>query len=149
VSRTRKAALVAAFSYVQFGLAFVSGIVLVPIILREVGAERYGLWLACGELLAYSAMVDLGVLGVLPWIIAQKDGEGDRRKIRELLGNAICVATLTGVAYLFVALTLWHSAARVIDLDDAQRESLWGPLLVVAAGTCAVFPLRAPVPGFA
>jgi O-antigen/teichoic acid export membrane protein len=143
VSRTRKAALVAAFSYVQFGLAFVSGIVLVPIILREVGAERYGLWLACGELLAYSAMVDLGVLGVLPWIIAQKDGEGDRRKIRELLGNAIFVATLTGAAYLVVALTLWHGAARVIDLNGAQRESLWGPLLVIAVGTSAVFPLRA------
>lgn len=143
MSRTRKAALVAAFSYVQFGLAFVSGIVLVPTILRAVGTEHYGLWLACGELLAYSAMVDLGVLGVLPWMIAQKDGEGDRQKIRELLGNAICVATSTGVAYLIVALTLWHFAARVISLDDARRGILWGPLLVVVAGTSITFPLRA------
>lgn len=143
MSRTRKAALIAAFSYIQFGLAFVSGIVLVPTILRAVGTERYGLWLACGELLAYSAMVDLGVLGVLPWIMAQKDGEGDRRKIRELLGNAIFVAALTGTAYLVVALTLWQFAARVINLDDAQRGVLWGPLLVIAAGTAATFPLRA------
>lgn len=143
MSRTRKATLAAAFSYVQFGLALVSGIVLVPVILREVGAERYGLWLACGEILAYSAMVDPGILGVLPWIIARKDGEGDRRKIRELIGNAVCVAGATGVAYLVVALTLWHFAARVISLSDAQRGALWGPLLVIAAGTAVIFPLRA------
>jgi O-antigen/teichoic acid export membrane protein len=142
VSRTRKAALIAAFSYIQFGLAFVSGIVLVPTILRKVGTEHYGLWLACGELLAYSAMVDLGILGVLPWMIAQKDGEGDRRKIRELLGNAICVAALTGAAYLVVALTLWQFAARVVSLDDGQRGTLWGPLLVIVAGTSITFPMR-------
>ena len=53
MSRTRKAALTASFSYVQFGLAFVSGIVMVPLILSKVGAQNYGLWLACGELLAY------------------------------------------------------------------------------------------------
>ena len=68
MSRLRRAAVAASFGYLQYLVAIVSGIVMVPVTLHYLGARRYGLWLASGELLGYAAMVDLGVIGVLPWI---------------------------------------------------------------------------------
>lgn len=126
----------------QFGLAFISGIVLVPIILRQVGTQNYGLWLAWGELLAYSAMVDFGVLGVLPWIIAEKDGQNDRQAIRSLITNGLALASITGVIYISVTLILWNFASSIVKLSEAQRETLLGPLLLVIAGIAVSFPLR-------
>src|ERR1041385_8595789 len=101
----------------QFALGFVSGIVLIPLILKRIGTQDYGLWLACGDLLAYSAMVDIGGLNVLPWVIAEKDGQKDRQSIRKLIGNGLTVATIIGVIYFLIALMLWHFAANLTNLD--------------------------------
>src|SRR5688500_9990930 len=74
MSRTRRAGITAVFGFAQFGLALVSGIAMVPFILSRVPTEHYGVWLAFGEVLAYSSMVDLGVVGVVPWLLAESDG---------------------------------------------------------------------------
>lgn len=142
MSRTHKAGIIATFGYLQFALAFVSGIVMLPFILGRIGTENYGLWLACGELLAYSAMVDVGVLGVLPWLIAEKDGQGDRQAIRDLISNGVAVACVISVLYFLAALMLWQFATRIVDLTETQRQALTGPLLLVMTGTAIAFPLR-------
>jgi O-antigen/teichoic acid export membrane protein len=143
VSRTRKAGFIATFSYLQTGLALVSGILLLPFILRRVGTESYGLWLACGDLLAYSAMADLGVLGVLPWLIAEKDGRGDRQGIRDLLSNGLAAALVVSFLYFLVAFVLWFFASRIVNITGAQKTTLTGPLLLVVVTTAIAFPLRA------
>jgi O-antigen/teichoic acid export membrane protein len=142
VSRTRKAGIIATFSYLQTGLALVSGIVLVPFILRRVGVDSYGLWLACGDLLAYSAMADLGVLSVLPWLVAEKDGQRDRQGIRDLISNGVAAAFVIGLLYFLVAVLLWLFATRIIHITNEQRAVLTGPLLLVVLGTAVAFPLR-------
>ncbi len=143
MSRTRKAAIIASFSYLQFALAFISGIVLLPFILGRIGVANYGLWLACGELLAYSAMVDPGVLGVLPWLIAEKDGKRDRQAMRDLICNGVVVACFIGAIYVLAALIIWKFASRIVGLTDAQLQILAGPLLIVIVATAIGFPLRA------
>lgn len=142
MGRTRKAAILAFFGYLQFGLSFVSGIVLIPLILKLVGTQSYGLWLACGELLAYSAMVDLGVLNVLPWIIAEKDGQNDRRAIGKLIGGGLIISVVVGILYFFIASALWYFAATVTNLNELQRETLAGPLFLLIVSTAVSFPLR-------
>lgn len=142
MSRTRKAGIIAIFSYLQFGLALISGMILLPFILRRVGTQNYGLWLACGELLAYSAMVDFGVLGVLPWLVAEKDGSGDRQGLRDLICNGVAVALFISVLYLLVAILFWFFAKWLINLTEAQRLLLKGPLILIVIITAIAFPLR-------
>ena len=74
MSRTHRASIAASFAYLQFALSIVVGVGLVPFVLHRVGERLYGFWLASGEVLAYAAMADLGVMGVVPWLIAEADG---------------------------------------------------------------------------
>ena len=143
MTRTRKAGLIATFSYLQTGLALVSGILLLPFILRRIGIGSYGLWLACGDLLAYSAMADLGVLGVLPWLVAERDGRGDRQGIRDLMSNGLSAAFVISILYFSVAMALWFFASRIVNVTDTQKAILTGPLLLVVVSTAVAFPLRA------
>ena len=87
MSRTKRATIAAGFGYAHFGFALIIGIVTVPLLLDRLGTRTWGLWLATGELLAYAAMVDFGVLGVLPWMLAEADGRGDRLAMRRLISN--------------------------------------------------------------
>lgn len=142
MSRIRRATVAASFTYVQYALVIVSGIVLVPLMLHDLGARTYGLWLATGELLAYVGMVDLGVLGVLPWMIAEADGRGDRDRIRTLVANGCAVGAGVGVGYALLAWILWTTVPSALTLSAADRQAVGPPLLLLVLATMVAYPLR-------
>lgn len=142
MSRTRRAAISALFGYLQFGLALVSGIVMVPFVLSRVPTDLYGVWLAVGEVLAYSSMVDLGVVGVLPWLVAESDGRGDREGIRRFLAGGVAFSSAASLAYLALAAVVLVIAPQVAHLTGAQRAAVAGPVLLLVGMGAVSLPLR-------
>ena len=141
MSRVRIAALTASFNYLQYALAIASGLVLVPLTIGAVGPRSYGLWLATGELLGYAGMVDLGVLGVLPWMVAEADGRRDRERLRALVASGVTVGFVVGIGYALVAGLLWTMVPVAVNVPSADRSSLAGPLLVLVIVTAVAYPL--------
>jgi O-antigen/teichoic acid export membrane protein len=142
VSRTRRASITACFAYLQFGLAMVVGIGLVPFVLHQVGSRLYGYWLASGDVLAYAALADFGILGVVPWMIAEADGRRDRAAIRSLMSTAVWAAIGVSLLYVALVLLMWRVAPSVLKLSEAERAIIAGPLAVLAGVTAVVLPLR-------
>jgi O-antigen/teichoic acid export membrane protein len=142
VSRTVRASIGAGFSYVHVAISVIAGLWLVPFTLERIGARSYGLWLASGELLAYAGLAELGMLVTLPWLIAQADGQQDRARMRQLLSTGAAAAALSGVIYAGLAMLLWTQLPRIVQLADAERASVQGPLLIVAFAGCLSHPLR-------
>jgi len=142
MTRTHRASIAASFTYLQFALSIAVGIALVPFVLHSVGERLYGYWLASGELLAYAAMADLGVMGVVPWLVAEADGRGDRRAIQRVMSTAACAALFVSALYAIVAVALWNIAPSILTLSQADRTSIAGPLTVIACVTAVVLPLR-------
>ncbi|MDQ3346359.1 MAG: hypothetical protein M3545_00165 [Acidobacteriota bacterium] len=142
MTRTHRASIAASFTYLQFALSIVVGIALVPFVLQSVGERLYGYWLASGEVLAYAAMADLGVMGVVPWLVAEADGRGDRRAIQRVMSTAVCAALFVSALYGVLVVVLWHLAPSILTLTPADRASIAGPLTVIACVTAIVLPLR-------
>lgn len=142
MSRTRRAGVAAGFGYLQFGLALASGILVVPYVLAKVGSEAYGVWLGFGELVAYSAMADLGVLGVLPWLVAEADGRGDREGMRTLVSAGVVAASLAALVFAALALGLLALAPGITGVSAAQTHAVMGPLTLLVAGMAAAYPVR-------
>lgn len=142
MSRIRKAAITAAFTYVQFGLAIVTGIILVPLTLHYLGARSWGLWLATGELLGYAGMTDLGVLGVLPWMIAEADGRGDRLAMRRLVGHGVWLGSGVAVAYAAVAALIWSFLPSALRFTAADRELVFAPFVLLVIANSIGHPFR-------
>lgn len=142
MSRLRRATIAASFGYLQYALAMVSGFVMVPLTLSYLGTRRYGLWLASGELLGYAAMVDLGVIGVLPWMLAQADGRGDREAMRRLVSNGFVVGSMVGLAFGLLATALWLVLPSALSLDAADREAVGPPLALLVLTLMMAYPAR-------
>ena len=140
MSRTHRAGIAAVFAYLQFGLSIVVGVALVPFVLHHVGERLYGYWLASGEVLAYAAMADFGVMGVVPWMIAEADGRRDRVEIRRLMSTATCSAVVVAAIYAVVVAMLWRVAE--IRLGPEDRFAIAGPLTLIAIATAVVMPFR-------
>ena len=142
MSRIQKAAVTAGFTYVQFGLAILTGIVLVPLTLHYLGARSWGLWLATGELLGYAGMADLGVLGVLPWMIAEADGRNDRAAMRRLIGHGVWLGGGLAAVYAGVALLLWSVLPSVLRFTEADRLLVGAPFAFLVAVNAIGHPFR-------
>jgi len=142
MSRTRKAVILAGFTYAQLGLAMMSGLVLIPFVLSALGQRSYGLWLATGELLAYAGMLDFGVVAMLPWLIAQADGRRDVEQMRAILARGVTVAALAGVGVTVVSLAAWRVVPGVLGLTTADVAGLTGPVSVIVAAMAVTYPLR-------
>ena len=142
MSRTRRAGIAVTFGYLQFGLALASGILVVPFVLARVGSEAYGVWLGFGELIAYSAMADLGVLGVLPWLVAEADGRGDRAEMRALVSAGLAASSLAAFVFAALALGLLAVAPGLTGVSPAQKAAVVGPLMLLVAGMAAAYPVR-------
>jgi O-antigen/teichoic acid export membrane protein len=142
MSRIRKAAITAAFTYVQFGLAIASGLILVPLTLHYLGARNWGLWLATGELLGYAGMTDLGILGVLPWMIAEADGQNDRLTMRRLVGHGVWLGCGIAVAYAAVAALLWTLLPSALRFTTADRELVFAPFALLVVTNALGHPFR-------
>lgn len=142
MSRVHRASTAAALTYVQFGLSLVLGIALVPFVLDRIGLRLYGFWLASGEVLAYAAMADFGILAALPWMIAEADGRGDRTGIRRLMSTGVCAALAVSVLYVGLVAILWQLAPALLRLQPDERAAIAGPLALIACGAAIVLPLR-------
>jgi len=143
VSRKRKAAIGAAFGYTQFGLALITGLVLVPVILDQVGARAYGLWLASGEILAHAGVVDFGVLGIVPWLVAEADGGNDRAGMRRILTTGVTLGAAIGLLFGVTAAVLWQVLPSALWLTASDRALVGPPLALLVTVTAIGYPLRA------
>jgi O-antigen/teichoic acid export membrane protein len=142
MTRMRRALTASVFAYLQYAAAIVVSIVLVPLVLSSVDVRAYGLWLTASDLLGYIGLLDLGVFGVLPWLIAESDGRRDEATIRRALSNAIAAALLIGAACAAAAFAAWSVFPGLLKLTAADRAALAGPLLVLVATTVITMPMN-------
>jgi len=144
--RYRRVALTFAASVAGRGAAGVAALVTVPVMLRYLGAERYGLWAALSSAAAALLFADLGIGNGLLTVLAADSGRDDRASARRhvssaffaLLGVAAVLAAVGAVAYPLVPWPRLFGARGALAVSEA------GPA-VVAFAACFLASLPAGV----
>jgi O-antigen/teichoic acid export membrane protein len=132
VGRKRRAALNAAFSYVNLTISVASAFFLTPWTLHRISPREYGYWLSSGEILGYAALFDLGILGLVPWLIAEADGQGDGAKIRWLLAHAAAVAAVVMAGFMLASIVGAWLMRYAPGMTLEAWKALIFPLLLMA-----------------
>jgi O-antigen/teichoic acid export membrane protein len=142
MSLAQRAFIASSFTYLRLAIGLVVGVVLVPFVLRRVGSHEYGLWIVMGELLAYAALVDCGLVSIMPWLVAEIDGRRDVGALKALVTHGVLLAAAAAGLYAVAAATLWSVAPTALSLSAEDCRALRGPFVVVVVATMAGYPLR-------
>ncbi|HEY9466641.1 MAG TPA: oligosaccharide flippase family protein [Vicinamibacterales bacterium] len=136
-SRLRRFLTGLGVGYVHTIATIVVGLWLTPFLLRQLGAHDYGLWLLGGQVLVYLALLDLGVVALVPREIAGAVGAADdvHGKQRRLIGETV---RLICWQMPFVVL----AGAIAILILPAEWAALRSPLSIVVVTFVVTFPLR-------
>src|SRR5262245_9583172 len=94
--------------YIQMAATIVTGLWMTPFLLRQLGSHDYGLWLLGTQVLTYLALMDLGVVALIPREVAAATGRGDRSQLHALVGQtARLVMWQLPVVAIAGAIVIW------------------------------------------
>jgi O-antigen/teichoic acid export membrane protein len=95
--RLRRIALTTGTSFAARLLTSLIPFVTIPLTLKYLGNERYGLWMTITTFTSFLAFSDLGLGNGLLTAISQANGEDDREKARRCVASTFYIFMLMGV----------------------------------------------------
>src|SRR5262245_3177753 len=142
MSRTNRFLGGVALGYINQALLVLAGLWLTPFLLRRIGQHDYGLWLVGAQLLAYLALMDFGIVALLPRATAYATGRagsvGEAKDLPDIVGQTAWVVFCQTPVVALAAVILWFTI-----------PAAWGPLRIPIAIVIASFVLAFPLRIFA
>jgi O-antigen/teichoic acid export membrane protein len=139
MSRTNRFLSGIGFGYASQVLTTLVAFWLTPFLLRRIGQHDYGLWLVGTQLLFYLALLDLGVVALLPRETAYATGRA--KSIEEAFDLPIMVGqTLRVVLWQMPLVAL--GAAIAWFMMPVEWQALRNPIGIVLLAFVLTFPLR-------
>jgi O-antigen/teichoic acid export membrane protein len=133
--RNRRAALTAAAATIARFVQISTSLITVPLTLRYLGNERFGLWMTISSVLAMAAFADFGVGNGVLNTVAKASGRDDIEGVRKAVSSGFTV--LSSIAMLlmagFIAVYRFVNWADFFRVVSPQARAEAGPALAVFA----------------
>lgn len=114
----------ARFGLLSSALTAVRGVLLIPIYVKVIGPDLYGLWLASGGILAWLTMLDLGLVKGLNQRIASAFGEKKPEQAVEFMVNGFLIYLALSVLVAAIGIAFSYFVPRMLDADSDQLTVL-------------------------
>ena len=117
-SRTSKWNVI--FRYTNIILAFVQGLLLVPLYLKYITVEIYGAWLESGNLLAWISTIDPGLTVVMNQQVSTFYGKGELKQLGKLITSGLMLSS--GILILALSFGFFSSyfLKDILNLSDTD-----------------------------
>ncbi len=106
-------------------LGLAVGLVSLPLTVRYLGAERYGIWVTISTFLSFLSFTDFGLANSLTNALGRAYGQGEHAVARRYVSSAFCLLSLVGLVLLVAAIlfTPYLSAWIFPKFDGREAES--------------------------
>ena len=125
-------------------IALLTTLVSVPLTVKYLGTERFGMWMTISSLVSLIGFADFGLGSGLVSSIAHRQGKGDDGGIAQLISSAFFMLLMIGACILAAFCAIYHLVpwARIYSVSSelAIREARPATLVFVAC-FCANLPL--------
>lgn len=134
--RLRRVALTAIASVGARGINLATTFISVPLTIKYLGIERYGLWLVISSVITLLGFADLGMGNGLLNTVAEADGKDDRTMVREYVSSALFMLLVIAGLFALFWLLIYSQVnwGWVFNLSSARAQAEAGPALMVFMG---------------
>lgn len=108
--------------YVLKVLQMALGLVAIPVLVAQIGADGYGLILLAGTVLGYFAVFDLGISDAITKFVAQYDAAGDRNGVDRIISTSLATFAAIGATLCtLVVLVIKLGALEILGITETLR----------------------------
>lgn len=136
LERYRRAALTSAATVLGRGMGLVATLISVPLTIRYLGTERYGIWMTISSIVALLGFADLGLGNGLLNAISASHGRDDRDFARKCVSSAFFLLTGLAVLLALVFVLCYPSIPwdQVFNVSPEVGRQEAGPAMAVFFG---------------
>jgi O-antigen/teichoic acid export membrane protein len=120
-------------SYLRFGATLLVQFALVPIVIRHVGSEDYGLWTLTSAVLGVLSLTDLGFTTTVVRFVGECRGTGDLDRRNRILSTVVLVYVVLAVASAAGLAIVSTFYVGVLGIPAHERDRALVLLWIVAA----------------
>jgi O-antigen/teichoic acid export membrane protein len=133
-----------ASNMVTQALLMVVNLALAPLLIHELGATTYGLWVLVLSISSITGLLDIGMSAALVKYVAEYDARGDRREAARIVGAAAWLYIILGALGAAIIAGLAFVLPGVLNVPEASRETATLLLIGVALGLLLGLPTIVP-----
>jgi len=120
----------------------VSTIIVTPLLIARLGKEGYGVWMLVGQVIAYLAILDLGVGSSVGRFVAKYEAGKDYPRLSRIVNSAICLFLVSSVLICLVTLILCPNFSWFFQLSDEYYDVGRWLILLTGLGVVLSLPMR-------
>ena len=109
-------------SYLTIVVVNVAGLISTPVIVRALGAEQYGLYLVLGSLIAYIALLDLGMTSTITRFVAKYKAQNDLENEQKFFSIIFRVVSFIVLIMLGLGGILYLNLDSLIQTDILKDD---------------------------
>jgi len=120
-----------ASNWVGFAVNAAVTLALTPYVLRELGVERYGIWILTSSFIGYYGFLDLGFRGGITQYLTRYLAVQDYRKASECLSSAVAALSLLGLLMAALSIAGAYAVSLLFSIPpELYNEAFWCVLIV-------------------
>lgn len=132
-------------NYVGQFITLVTGFLLTPFVISQVGATAYGLWVLVGSVVAYGTLFDFGIWGAVVKYVAEYRARGETDRARSLAATALTLHTLLGLIAVALSALLAPIFPDLFNVPPADRATATGLVFLSGLGIGVSIPCTTSV----
>ncbi len=111
------------------------GILTVALLARELGPERYGVWVLIGLVTTYLVLGDVGLIAATGRRLAMQQTSEDRSKAARIASTHVAASLALAAIVLCVAAVAGYFFGAIFAVPPAQQHEAFGGLLLTGIST--------------
>lgn len=135
-----------ALNAVTNGLAFIAQLTvaffLAPVLLHQLGRERYGAWSFVESFLAYFTLFDLGIGATLVRYVSKCQTEGNQDQLSRIVNASLFLFALAGLLTILLGFGIFYV---ILNLSTKVPQALHGEVQGMAAISICCLALTLPL----
>ncbi|TKB07407.1 oligosaccharide flippase family protein [Desulforhopalus sp. IMCC35007] len=121
-------------NWTTFVFTVIAALVVSPILVHQLGNEKYGIWTLIVSVTGYFSVLDFGVSTAIIRFISKYDAEGRHLDARKIYSNAFIFFFYVSVAVAIFSLIFAYFFVDVFNVVSSSRSEVYIVFLVVGIG---------------
>lgn len=123
-------------------ILFISGMAITPILINYFGKEGYGVWMLIAQMIAYLAILDLGVSNSLGRFVAKYNAKKDAEGLSRILSTSLFLYSISTFAVLLITFIIWPKFSDFFNLSEKYHQIGSWLILLAGSGIALSLPIR-------
>lgn len=129
----KKVAINVASNWVNLGLTMLAAFIVSPIVVHNLGNERYGIWTLIGSVTSYFTVLDFGFSTAIIRFIAKYEAQGRKDLARKIYSNSFIFFAGVSLVIIVVSAVFGVFLAKVFNIHAVSEKYVYAVFFIVSA----------------